>query len=208
MRRVALGHLGLCVISIRNFFDCSRVKKLRALVILMTIHAQHRADLIESDRYLQSLIKFYDWTGWVVIFLFIKLNATAVKWLTWSSRALHSSIAPVKNESSFRALSRSNWINIGSCELTVHARWNYLSMAIAISVNTEAQILRLATNCDILQNSVPKGQFEFSMYTKLSVVFNVETIASAIDRFTAEEDKKYENCDTQARMFTLYRPMK
>jgi hypothetical protein len=64
---------------------------------------------------------------------------------------------------------------------------NYLSIAIAISVNTEAQILRLATNCDILQNSVPKGQFEFSMYTKLSVVFNVETIASAIDRFTADE---------------------
>jgi hypothetical protein len=64
---------------------------------------------------------------------------------------------------------------------------NYLSMAIAISVNTEAQILRLATNCDILQNSVPKGQFEFSMYTKLSVVFNVDTIASAIDRFTAGE---------------------
>lgn len=60
-------------------------------------------------------------------------------------------------------------------------------MAIAISVNTEAQILRLATNCDILQNRVPKGQFEFSMYTKLSVVFNVETIASAIDRFTAKE---------------------
>lgn len=62
--------------------------------------------------------------------------------------------------------------------------YNYLSMAIAISVNTDAQMLRLATNCDILQNRVPKGQFEFSMYTKLSVVFRVETIASAIERFT------------------------
>lgn len=61
-------------------------------------------------------------------------------------------------------------------------------MAIAISVNTEAQILRLATNCDILQNRVPKGQFEFNMYTKLSVVFNVETMASAIERFTVEDN--------------------
>lgn len=63
-------------------------------------------------------------------------------------------------------------------------------MAIAISVNTEAQILRLATNCDILQNRVPKGQFEYSMYTKLSVVFKVETIASAIDRFTEKRNPK------------------
>lgn len=60
----------------------------------------------------------------------------------------------------------------------------------AISVNTEAQILRLATNCDVLQNRVPKGQLEFSMYTKFSVVFNVETIASAIDRFTDNERKE------------------
>jgi hypothetical protein len=54
----------------------------------------------------------------------------------------------------------------------------------AISVNTEAHILVLATNCDILQNNVPKGQLEFSMYTKLSAVFNVDTIASAMDKFT------------------------
>lgn len=45
-------------------------------------------------------------------------------------------------------------------------------------------MLVLATNCDILQNNFPNGQFEFSIYTKLSAVFNVETIASAIDKFT------------------------
>ena len=66
---------------------------------------------------------------------------------------------------------------------------NYLSIAMAINVNTEAHILVFATNCDILQNSVPKGQFEFNMYTKLSVVFNVDTIASAIDKFTAKRWK-------------------
>lgn len=55
----------------------------------------------------------------------------------------------------------------------------------AMSVNTEAHILVLATNCDILQNSVPKGQLEFSIYTKLSAVFKVDTIASAMDKFTA-----------------------
>lgn len=59
----------------------------------------------------------------------------------------------------------------------------------AINVNTEAHILVFATNCDILQNSVPKGQFEFNMYTKLSVVFNVDTIASAIDKFTEMREK-------------------
>lgn len=58
----------------------------------------------------------------------------------------------------------------------------------AISVNTEAQMLVFATNCDILQNSVPKGQFEFNMYTKFSAVFNVETIASAMDKFTANKE--------------------
>lgn len=73
------------------------------------------------------------------------------------------------------------------CFMLNDSSGNYLSIAMAISVKTEAQILRLATNCDILQNSVPKGQFEFSMYTKLSVVFSVDTIASAIDRFTVEE---------------------
>lgn len=62
----------------------------------------------------------------------------------------------------------------------------------AINVNTEAHILVFATNCDILQNSVPKGQFEFNMYTKLSAVFNVDTIASAIDKFTVKEERKLE----------------
>ena len=69
-------------------------------------------------------------------------------------------------------------------------RLNYLSIAMAINVNTEAHILVFATNCDILQNSVPKGQFEFNMYTKLSVVFNVDTIASAIDKFTVKREEK------------------
>lgn len=70
---------------------------------------------------------------------------------------------------------------------------NYLSIAMAINVNTEAHILVFATNCDILQNSVPKGQFEFNMYTKLSAVFNVDTIASAIDKFTAKKKRKKVN---------------
>lgn len=79
-------------------------------------------------------------------------------------------------------------------------------MAIAISVKTEAQMLRLATNCDILQNRVPKGQFEFSMYTKLSVVFSVDTIASAIDRFTANaREKKDKNWITMT--LTLNAPL-
>ena len=59
----------------------------------------------------------------------------------------------------------------------------------AINVNTEAHILVFATNCDILQNRVPKGQFEFNMYTKLSAVFKVDTIASAMDKFTAIRKK-------------------
>lgn len=93
----------------------------------------------------------------------------------------------------FIFISPSLNVNLGSnqyCPKVNDAYGNYLSIAMAISVNTDAQILRLATNCDILQNSVPKGQFEFSMYTKLSVVFKVETIASAIDRFTVGKTRK------------------
>ncbi len=59
-------------------------------------------------------------------------------------------------------------------------------MAMAMRVNTEAHILVFATNCDILQKRYPKGQFEFSMYTKFSAVLSVDTIASAIERFTKE----------------------
>lgn len=57
-------------------------------------------------------------------------------------------------------------------------------MAIAISVNTDAPILKIATNWEILQYNVPNGQWEFNMYVKLNVTFKVDTIASAIDKFT------------------------
>ncbi len=58
------------------------------------------------------------------------------------------------------------------------------SIAIAISVNTDAPILKIATNCEILQYNVPNGQCEFNMYVKLNVTFKVDTIASAIDKLT------------------------
>jgi hypothetical protein len=57
----------------------------------------------------------------------------------------------------------------------------------AIRVKTEAHMLVFATNCDILQKIYPKGQFEFNMYTKLSAVFKVDTMASATERFTVEK---------------------
>lgn len=38
--------------------------------------------------------------------------------------------------------------------------YNYLSIDIAMRVKTEAVMLRLATNCDTLQKSNPKGQWE------------------------------------------------
>lgn len=63
------------------------------------------------------------------------------------------------------------------------------SIAIAISVNTDAPILKIATNCEILQYNVPNGQWEFSMYVKLNVTFNVDTMASAIDKLTEKNIK-------------------
>lgn len=61
---------------------------------------------------------------------------------------------------------------------------SYLSMLMAMRLKTLADMDKMATKLLILQYASPYGQTSNTMDEKLNMIFNVDTMASAMDKLT------------------------